>query len=1083
MADEEAETWALIRDVLELARVEARLSSSRSMGFNCHSHFGIDKTAFLASAYTRHRELGNRGVTFSRAKPHLRQFYIDTSLLSDSTLVPPAWCEAEEVAEEEDAEDEEEEEEEAAVAAAAGEEEEEEEEEAVKVVYDVPEGKRDRSCDFSARHLLRCYKQIRVTVKKLVKDISDLSVQSKSEGRSINMYEQLVEKVISALISYTGLAFVDDTLIVDELATWLKTFQTQGTRDHADEVTFKSIVFATFPQGKMSAKTFAKRIGISRESKPLKIKADYAMQDAERDGEEQEVVIFPTQLVGSKRAERSDHKDLREAWGFWHYACTLDTDADRKTIVVGPDGAQEVHKTHVQADTNEAMYEMYLASEYHARFEAANPDDPTLCFSLFMAAKCKCILRNKWDKCANWIEVQMKILLDAWAELRREDEKLHKDEEACTCPAHAVAGYEDAHKSLNHFKKWFCCGAIQLGDPLPLFGEPQGEVLQRNLENAAKKAKTAVEKGAPLAMGSRVKMEQALPIDTRHELLLYPLKCAKGKCSDCGPSKRTFCTRLVGRERSKKVNKYSLVAMQNGGRAVEKLVPVEMTSKQIFTFITKHAKDEYIEHNWEMKWDAHQRKLLMTTYSPEDTLVCLTDFSATLDLFGQHRLTCEIANHAIQDVFAVISNREVVHHSTRGFPILKQKVESWHFWGEQREHQIDANYHYHNACLDHIIVHEKAEFLKRGKELKHVCISSDGCGEQYKSRRNAWKIKELAKRHGLVSAVHTCAPTACFKGCVDALGYDPKFWYNREEKHNNIRAADAVSLYKCIIGYQGNDPMPSPKQLANDDRRQPMTLTARHHRFVIDRSWDLGELPGVIYTDFATEGVDCKELKGIMSLKQFRSTPDDTLFTRTYSCFCSNCIAHNYAACAFAHITGGWRARDMYRLPFALPKSNRKLARIYCIMYSKIKKDDDVVVALKAHDDSVVFCRVVKGYFQANEANTNIVFPATAKTYKAKSNEAMIRVRPLEAAPHEERCYVESAHDEMDIPLRATILPTQGEVQDHSDTFKYDWIDVEERTLVAAPAIDGGGGGGRVLLKLARLCIDKIIALAAAAQE
>ena len=83
----------------------------------------------------------------------------------------------------------------------------------------------------------------------------------------------------------------------------------------------------------------------------------------------------------------------------------------------------------------------------------------------------------------------------------------------------------------------------------------------------------------------------------------------------------------------------------------------------------------------------------------------------------------------------------------------------WHCWSAQGG-VLEANYYYHSVVVRHLMQHYSH------LDISRLNIFTDGCAEQYKSRRNALFIAELAKEY-MITVTHNYAPTASFKTMVD----------------------------------------------------------------------------------------------------------------------------------------------------------------------------------------------------------------------------------------------------------------------------------------------------------------------------
>ena len=72
---------------------------------------------------------------------------------------------------------------------------------------------------------------------------------------------------------------------------------------------------------------------------------------------------------------------------------------------------------------------------------------------------------------------------------------------------------------------------------------------------------------------------------------------------------------------------------------------------------------------------------------------------------------------------------------------------------------------------------------------------TDGCPDQYKSRRNAIMVARVCDELGLDEYLHHFAPTASFKTNVDAFGGDTKTFIAKGERRENFRCKTAEDVY------------------------------------------------------------------------------------------------------------------------------------------------------------------------------------------------------------------------------------------------------------------------------------------------
>jgi hypothetical protein len=156
-------------------------------------------------------------------------------------------------------------------------------------------------------------------------------------------------------------------------------------------------------------------------------------------------------------------------------------------------------------------------------------------------------------------------------------------------------------------------------------------------------------------------------------------------------------------------------------------------------------------------WNTHMRQLCINA-DEEGCLNLITDFSAVLDHDVQDRLNTAIPCHSNQCVVLASYSRQ---HVTVGEVNKRiQMNDVWHSWSSQGG-VIEANYYYHSVVVKHLMRHNTSLV-----GIKRLTIFTDGCAEQYKSRRNAYFIAELAKEYSITVA-NNFVTTASFKTMVD----------------------------------------------------------------------------------------------------------------------------------------------------------------------------------------------------------------------------------------------------------------------------------------------------------------------------
>lgn len=158
------------------------------------------------------------------------------------------------------------------------------------------------------------------------------------------------------------------------------------------------------------------------------------------------------------------------------------------------------------------------------------------------------------------------------------------------------------------------------------------------------------------------------------------------------------------------------------------------------------------------------------------------------------------------------------------------------------------------------------------------------------------------------------APTASFKIMVDGQGNVTKAFYRKLERseEKGTRCPTSYDLFKLFTSRYLLTP-----DYVEDVNRNPMTITRRYHRYLVDKT---DATPGimhraqthkdVIITDYINERWDAPQLNGIKGIFSLIAKEVDgkvKLFSRPHTCFCSNCIRGDFIECHHSEISGNLR--------------------------------------------------------------------------------------------------------------------------------------------------------------------------------
>lgn len=191
----------------------------------------------------------------------------------------------------------------------------------------------------------------------------------------------------------------------------------------------------------------------------------------------------------------------------------------------------------------------------------------------------------------------------------------------------------------------------------------------------------------------------------------------------------------------------------------------------------------------------------------EGCLNIMTDFSAVLDHDVQNKLNTAIRCHFNQCV--VLPTHSPRHVTVNGADKRVQMNDVWHFWSAQGG-TLEANNYYHSVVMEHLLEHYS--YLS----LEQLNIFTDGCAEQYTSRRNAYLIGKIATKNNIL-VTHNYAPTASFKTMVDGQGDLVKSTYRNLER-NEVEGRRCPTTFDLFKLFTSKYPL-SPEPVADANKR------------------------------------------------------------------------------------------------------------------------------------------------------------------------------------------------------------------------------------------------------------------------
>ena len=493
----------------------------------------------------------------------------------------------------------------------------------------------------------------------------------------------------------------------------------------------------------------------------------------------------------------------------------------------------------------------------------------------------------------------------------------------CTCEGHKNKDYLRCPTSISSFMDAVLCAKTSHSSLSADSNTSESIENQQNMNIKASAAKDKEKEMYSTKIENRnikregaARQSKSIPLINWGPLFrCYQKECAYQKCTKCGISKFFSESNLCDIERNLDievtVRKYENVFGRSRGMQME-VVEVKMNGDQLLNHII-HCATLAIPHEWNVVWNAHARTICVNK-SSNAVLNLMTDFSAVLDHDVQDKLNTAIPCRSNQCIFlATHTPRTITLENS--YEKRVQENDIWHFWSAQGG-VLEANSYYHSICTRHIV--NKYSDLP----LSRINIYTDGCAEQYKSRRNAYFVAALSEDTGMV-VTHNYAPTASFKTMVDGQGNVTKSLYRKLERGED-EGTRCQTTYQLFLLFVNRYPI--IPEFVEDIKKCPMTITNRYHRYLVDihdatpEMLERAEKEGdVIITDYINERWDAPPIKGIKSIFSLIAVEVDgqvNLLSREHACSCEQCMKGYFIGCLHSGTTGLLKKEPFLKLPF-----------------------------------------------------------------------------------------------------------------------------------------------------------------------
>ena len=320
---------------------------------------------------------------------------------------------------------------------------------------------------------------------------------------------------------------------------------------------------------------------------------------------------------------------------------------------------------------------------------------------------------------------------------------------------------------------------------------------------------------------------------------MIPLRCTHGMdhtgrnmCTACGTDKRLrLLTELLSRldpddlDHEVEVLVWDDALRQGNKKDGKPNTQRELTSKfmSIRDFLQYFIKSTHacVKHHSDCLWTNRMFRIQLSQMRKGE-IIFNADFAASMNLSASETLNCATACHAVNEVFAVVSNRRLVKVVTK--EVSKDDVEELipvytvhmhNFFRESFSKGKCNNHVMHNACAEALTKYYQEELPRyAGHELIRVGGRFDNCPNQYRCRHAT-----LGVAQSNVDFTHNHSERWEFKGIHDQRGAIVKDLVQALELRTPpIRSPNAFAVFRNCIEHGRVTSEWRQYELANDPR-------------------------------------------------------------------------------------------------------------------------------------------------------------------------------------------------------------------------------------------------------------------------
>jgi hypothetical protein len=213
------------------------------------------------------------------------------------------------------------------------------------------------------------------------------------------------------------------------------------------------------------------------------------------------------------------------------------------------------------------------------------------------------------------------------------------------------------------------------------------------------------------------------------EYMHYAQQCVDNACTTCSSAKKMpDCKHLRHSDAPAQWDVFDTVVIANGVKHNDQVVVRVGTVAELWGAFVDFFHNIYVPHNSKARLQHHNFKTCLATFDT-DTVVCSADFAEKYSHTSTVEVTCQTKPKSTLMILVAHMRPRLERHPQTDKEQRVHDTVAYVVFSDDEQH--DAEFHRHAMNLIVTDIKHKAKI-----PLKHLVLWTDGCGAQYKGKKN-----------------------------------------------------------------------------------------------------------------------------------------------------------------------------------------------------------------------------------------------------------------------------------------------------------------------------------------------------------